>query len=63
MPRPAVLLTAVILLAAPVIGSDPPSAAAPPAGWVKDRLAAVDKVLDAEAADLVRLYQHLHANP
>lgn len=30
---------------------------------VKDRLAAVDKLLDAEAKDLVALYQHLHANP
>jgi hippurate hydrolase len=30
---------------------------------VKARAAAVDKVLDAEAADLVALYQHLHANP
>jgi hippurate hydrolase len=35
----------------------------PPPGWVKDRLAAVDKKLDAEIKDLVALYQHLHANP
>jgi amidohydrolase len=37
--------------------------AAPPAGWVKDRLAEVDKKLDAEIKDLVALYQHIHANP
>lgn len=30
---------------------------------LKARLAAVDKLLDAEAKDLVALYQHLHANP
>lgn len=35
----------------------------PPAGWVKDRLAVVDKKLDVESRDLVTLYQHLHANP
>lgn len=34
-----------------------------PSPLVKDRLAAVDKVLDAEAKDLVALYQHLHGNP
>ena len=36
---------------------------APPAAWVKDRLAEVDKKLDAEIKDLVALYQHIHANP
>ncbi len=36
---------------------------APPPGWVKDRLADVDKNLDAEIKDLVALYQHIHANP
>ncbi len=35
----------------------------PPAGWVKDRLAEVDKKLDGEIKDLVALYQHIHANP
>jgi hippurate hydrolase len=35
----------------------------PPPGWVKDRLAAVDKKLDADIKDLVALYQHLHVNP
>ena len=41
--------------------ADPPKPV-PPA-WVKDRLTAVDKLLDGEAKDLVALYQHLHANP
>lgn len=36
---------------------------APPAGWVKDRLADVDKNLDGEIKDLVAIYQHIHANP
>jgi hippurate hydrolase len=36
---------------------------APAAGWVKDRLAAVDKKLDGEIKDLVALYQHIHQNP
>jgi amidohydrolase len=31
--------------------------------WVKDRLAEVDKKLDAEIKDLLALYQHIHANP
>jgi hippurate hydrolase len=31
--------------------------------WVKDRLAIVDKKIDAEIKDLVALYQHIHANP
>ncbi|VTR93705.1 peptidase m20 : Amidohydrolase OS=Haliscomenobacter hydrossis (strain ATCC 27775 / DSM 1100 / LMG 10767 / O) GN=Halhy_1186 PE=4 SV=1: Peptidase_M20: M20_dimer [Gemmata massiliana] len=35
----------------------------PPAGWVKERLAEVDKKLDGEIKDLVALYQHIHANP
>lgn len=38
------------------------SAPQPPAG-VADKLAAVDKLLDHEIQDLVKLYQHLHANP
>jgi hippurate hydrolase len=38
-------------------------APAPPAGWVKEHLAVVDKNLDSEIADLVALYQHIHANP
>jgi amidohydrolase len=33
------------------------------AGWVKDRLTAVDRKLDAEIKDLVALYQHIHSNP
>jgi amidohydrolase len=40
-----------------------PKATAPPPGWVKDRLAAVDKKLDGDIKDLVALYQHLHTNP
>ena len=36
---------------------------AAPAGWVKDRLADVDKKLDTEIKDLVALYQHIHQNP
>ncbi|MBX9584131.1 MAG: amidohydrolase [Gemmataceae bacterium] len=63
MPRLPVF--AAVLFVAPAGGSDPPPVAnpAPSAGWVKARAAAVDKVLDAEAADLVGLYQHLHTNP
>jgi len=38
-------------------------AAAPPPGWVKGRLASVDKKLDADIKELVALYQHLHTNP
>jgi hippurate hydrolase len=34
-----------------------------PPGWVKDRLAVVDKRLDAEIVNLVELYKYLHANP
>jgi len=54
-PRPAI----------PAIPAQPDAKAqpAPPAGWVKDRLAAVDKKLDAEIKDLVALYQHIHSNP
>jgi hippurate hydrolase len=33
------------------------------AGWVKGRLADVDKKLDSEIKDLVALYQHIHSNP
>jgi amidohydrolase len=40
-----------------------PKAAPAALGWVKDRLAAVDKKLDTDIKDLVGLYQHLHANP
>ena len=40
-----------------------PDVPVPPPGWVKDRLAAVDRKLDGEIKDLVALYQHLHANP
>ena len=36
---------------------------APAAGWVKDRLAEVDKKLDAEVKDLVSLYKHIHEHP
>lgn len=36
---------------------------APPPGWVKDRLATVNKQLDAHIKDLVALYQHIHTNP
>lgn len=36
---------------------------APTPGWVKDRLADVDKKINAEIHDLVGLYQHIHANP
>ena len=35
----------------------------PPAGWVKDRLAEVDKKLDDEIKDLVSLYRHIHEHP
>jgi hippurate hydrolase len=41
----------------------PEAKAAPPAGWVKDRLTEVDGRLDAEIKDLVALYQHIHSNP
>lgn len=57
-------LTGLILFVAPASPFDPPVAnPAPSAGWVRGQFAAVNKVLDAEAADLVALYQHLHANP
>jgi amidohydrolase len=62
--RPAlalVLLSALALSGAQPEPKEPPSA--PPAGWVKETATAVDKKLDAESADLVSLYQHLHANP
>src|SRR5215471_3698687 len=42
---------------------DGPKATAPPPGWVRDRLATVDKKLEADIKDLVALYQHLHTNP
>jgi hippurate hydrolase len=49
---------------APSAGSQPePKTPAPRPGWVKDRLAAVDKKLDSDIKDLVALYQHLHTNP
>jgi hippurate hydrolase len=35
----------------------------PDSVFVKDRLALVDKKLDADINDLVALYQHLHTNP
>ena len=35
----------------------------PDGGWVKDRLAEVDKKIDVEIKDLVALYQHIHTNP
>ena len=41
----------------------PKSAPAPAPGWIKDRLAEVDKKIDEEIKDLVILYQHIHANP
>ncbi len=45
----------------PDLKSDEPK---PPAkGWVKDRLAAVDKKLDTDIKELVSLYQHIHTNP
>lgn len=67
--RPVSLVTLASVIA--FSGAEPRSAAqpgpkeppAPPPGWVKGALAAIDKKLDAEAADLVSLYQHLHANP
>jgi amidohydrolase len=68
----AVLVMTCALAAAGVDTRSPTSAAPPnpgpkaaPAalGWVKDRLAAVDKKLDTDSKDLVGLYQHLHANP
>lgn len=43
--------------------AQPDAKAQPAAGWVKERLAEVDKQLDAEIKDLVALYQHIHANP
>ena len=77
MPHRRLALAAVLLTALVVSGygttpdpADPEPKAtpaklppAPAAGWVKDRLAAVDKKLDGEVKDLVALYQHLHTNP
>jgi hippurate hydrolase len=54
---------ALVVLSALALSGEEPRPAAPPAGWVKETVAAVDKKLDAEIADLVALYQHLHANP
>ncbi len=42
---------------------EPKAQPTPPEGWVKDRLADVDKKLDGEIKDLVALYQHIHENP
>jgi amidohydrolase len=42
---------------------EPKEVPKPPAGWTKDRLAEIDKILDAEIKDLVALYQHIHTNP
>ena len=68
--RLIVLTCALAVSGAETRPSEPPKPAqpdaktpAPPAGWVKERLAAVDKKLDAEIKDLVALYQHIHANP
>lgn len=58
--RPAL---ALVLLSALALSGAQPEPKEPPAGWVKATVAAVDKKLDAEIADLVALYQHLHANP
>lgn len=41
--------------------ADPPHER--PAVWVQDRLRDMDAKIEAEAKDLVALYQHLHANP
>ena len=54
---------ALVVLSALALSGEEPRPAAPPAGWVKETVAAVDKKLDAEIADLVALYQHMHANP
>src|SRR4051812_526047 len=56
-------LIATSVLLAPTGSGQPKPPDAPPAGWVKDRLAAVDGKLDGEVKDLVALYQHLHRNP
>jgi hippurate hydrolase len=61
--RPALALVLLPALALSGAQPEPKEAPAPPAGWVKETVAAVDKKLDAEIADLVALYQHLHANP
>ena len=61
-PARTLLFFAIVSLVPPgSVKSDPPKAAAD--SPAKARLAAVDKFLDAEAKDLVALYQHLHANP
>ena len=53
---PLICIVALFLFAEPVARSQPQ--AGPPAA-----LAVVNKVIDAEVDDLVKLYQHLHANP
>ena len=62
-----VLAATIILTVYPVAGSgrDEKPAAIPArsSDWVKDRLAEVDAKVDAEAKDLVSLYQHFHTNP
>ena len=51
MPRRLLPLFAVLCVA-PAFAADPPPV-----------LAAIDKKIDAEAADLLKLYTHLHSHP
>ena len=61
----------VVLTAALAVSGDEPrpveapktAQPGPPAGWVKGRLADVDKRIDGEIKDLVALYQHIHTHP
>ena len=43
--------------------ADPATPSGPPAGWVKDYLAAVNAKLNPAIGELVALYQELHTNP
>jgi amidohydrolase len=52
------IFPALLLFASHGTADDPK-----PADWLKPTLAAVDAKLDAEVADLLALYKHLHANP
>lgn len=71
MPMRRLALAVILVSTLYVTGSGQPTARpstpgevkGPPPGWVKDRLAEVNKHLDGEIKDLLALYQHLHTNP
>ena len=52
MPRRLLPLLAVLCISPAALAADPPPV-----------LAAIDKKIDAEADDLLKLYTHLHSHP